>query len=212
MAFFGLKKYHVINLSKCIIFPICFTWMLYFNNFSLTALIYTGLHSSYAILWLLKHFTFPDSSWETDLADFSEFVVYFVVLMVFYDGFLPYLCISNTNNASNLLLFECIVLFVMGTNIMLISDAQKYFCLKYNKGKLINYGMWKYIRQPNYIGEMMTYGSLLLLTRSWISIIILICQWWGLFFPNMRRIDKSLSRYPEWKQYKKNSFSFVDYI
>ena len=34
---------------------------------------------------------------------------------------------------------------------MLVSDCQKYFTLKYKKG-LIQNGMFKYTRNPNYLG------------------------------------------------------------
>ena len=73
--------------------------------------------------------------------------------------------------------------------------------MKYNKGKLITDGMWSYFRQPNYIGEIMLYLSFVLLTQSYYSIFVIFVQW-GMFIANMKRIEKRLSRYPEWENYK----------
>ena len=39
-----------------------------------------------------------------------------------------------------------------------VADAQKYFTLRLKRG-LITDGMYRYIRHPNYLGEMMLYGS-----------------------------------------------------
>ncbi len=39
---------------------------------------------------------------------------------------------------------------------MLVSDAQKYYTLKYKKG-LISDGMFYATRNPNYLGEIMLY-------------------------------------------------------
>lgn len=48
------------------------------------------------------------------------------------------------------------LIYVFGVVIMLLSDSQKYYTLKYKKG-LISDGMMKYTRNPNYLGEVMHY-------------------------------------------------------
>ena len=133
------------------------------------------------------------------------------VLFVIYDGLLPYLCLSNPNEAPKWLIFISIMLFIFGVSIMMAADAQKHFSLKYNKGKLITNGLWKICRQPNYMGEIMLYFGLILLTRSFWAIIVVIVQW-VLFATNMKNIEKRLSRYPEWKKYKSQTFSLTDYF
>jgi steroid 5-alpha reductase family enzyme len=45
---------------------------------------------------------------------------------------------------------------------MIAADAQKYFTLRLQPG-LITHGMFRYIRHPNYLGEMMIYGSFALM-------------------------------------------------
>ncbi len=46
---------------------------------------------------------------------------------------------------------------------MLVSDAQKYYTLKYKKG-LISDGMFYATRNPNYLGEIMLYRIFYVLT------------------------------------------------
>lgn len=43
-------------------------------------------------------------------------------------------------------------------------DAQKYYTLQYKKGLIMD-GMYKYIRSPNYLGEVMIYSSYAILAN-----------------------------------------------
>ena len=84
---------------------------------------------------------------------------------------------------------------------MMVSDCQKYFTLKYRPG-LIENGMFKYIRHPNYLGEMILYASYALMVGHWIPWIILAWIWLGIFVTNMFMKEASLARYSNWKTYK----------
>src|SRR3546814_12138627 len=48
----------------------------------------------------------------------------------------------------------CVSLCIIGSVIMIAADAQKYFTLRVQRG-LITDGMHRYVRHPNYLGEMM---------------------------------------------------------
>ena len=87
---------------------------------------------------------------------------------------------------------------------MVASDAQKYFTLRLRRG-LITDGMFRFIRHPNYLGEIMIYGSLALMTWHWLPLVVLAWVWGGLFVVNMNLKEASMSRYPGWGQYKKRS-------
>ena len=87
---------------------------------------------------------------------------------------------------------------------MMTADCQKYFTLKYHRG-LICEGLFKYIRHPNYLGEVMLYASYALIVQHWVSWAILAWVWIGVFLVNMLQKEASLSRYPEWAEYKKQS-------
>jgi steroid 5-alpha reductase family enzyme len=58
------------------------------------------------------------------------------------------------------------------------------------------------VRHPNYLGEMMLYGSFALLAQHWAPWVVLAWVWLGVFVPNMLRKEASMSRYPEWAAYK----------
>ncbi len=69
-------------------------------------------------------------------------------------------------------------------------------------GSELSNGFFRYVRHPNYLGEMMIYGSFALLSQHWLPWLILAYWWIALFYVNMRMIEKSLSRYPEWESYQ----------
>ena len=87
---------------------------------------------------------------------------------------------------------------------MLVSDAQKYYTLQYKKG-LITDGMFKYIRSPNYLGEVMIYSSYGLVAnvfirysinlQHWIPWIILIYVWVSVFETRIITKEKRMERY-----------------
>jgi protein-S-isoprenylcysteine O-methyltransferase Ste14 len=99
----------------------------------------------------------------------------------------------------------CISLCILGCATMIAADAQKYFTLRVKHG-LITDGMYRYIRHPNYLGEMLIYGSFALMIWYWFVIVVLIWIWGGLFSINMILTEVSLSRYPEWDKYKRRSW------
>ena len=80
-------------------------------------------------------------------------------------------------------------------------DAQKYFTLRLRRG-LITDGMFRYVRHPNYLGEMLIYGALALAVWHWFAALLLTCIWCGLFVVNMVMKEASMSRYAEWPAYR----------
>jgi protein-S-isoprenylcysteine O-methyltransferase Ste14 len=99
----------------------------------------------------------------------------------------------------------CISLCILGCVIMIAADAQKYFTLHLKRG-LITDGMYRYIRHPNYLGEMMLYSSFALMVWHWLPVVVLALVWSGMFAVNMTLKEASLSRYPEWVEYKRRSW------
>jgi protein-S-isoprenylcysteine O-methyltransferase Ste14 len=99
----------------------------------------------------------------------------------------------------------CISLSILGCTVMIASDAQKYFTLRLKRGLITN-GMYRFIRHPNYFGEMMIYSSFALMVWHWLLVMVLAWIWGGLFVVNMTLKEASMSRYPEWAEYKKHSW------
>ena len=201
-----IKMAWPINLHKFSTVLVVAGLMLWFDNFSTAAWIYLALHGTYGFCWLLKHLAFRDPVWETRVT-FGGATVVFLLLLTYWVA--PYLLISNALGPNypvppDWLLALCICLHTLGVVIMMVSDGQKAHTLKYRSG-LISEGMYKHVRHPNYLGEMMIYGSYALLVQHWIPWVILAYWWIFVFLVNMLKIEASLSRYPEWKAYKTRS-------
>ncbi|MEL7010308.1 MAG: hypothetical protein AAGM29_17120, partial [Cyanobacteria bacterium J06588_4] len=60
-------------------------------------------------------------------------------------------------------------------------------------------------RNPNYLGEILIYLGFALLACHWLPLVILGVFAALIFFPNMKKKDESLSRYPEFAAYKERS-------
>jgi hypothetical protein len=78
-----------------------------------------------------------------------------------------------------------------------LCDAQKYFTQRLRRG-LITCAMYHYIRHPNYLGELMLYGSFALMVWHWLPFVVLAWIWGGIFVVNMPLKETSTSRYPRW--------------
>ena len=198
-----IKMAWVINLHKFLVVFVVALLMVQFNNFSTVAWVYLALHGTYSFCWLLKHIAFRDSRWDTKVT-FAGAICLFLMLATYWIA--PYLLISDVLGAnrtapSNILIAFCISLFALGLTLMIASDCQKHFTLKYRRG-LITDGMFHYVRHPNYLGEMMLYTSFALLVQHWIPWVVLAYWWTTIFFVNMLVVESSISRYPEWEAYK----------
>ena len=77
-----------------------------------------------------------------------------------------------------------VIWHTMGVAIMFAADCQKYYTLKVQKG-LITDGMFKYVRHPNYTGEIIIYSSYALILNHWVGWAILLWVWCGLFLINI---------------------------
>ncbi len=198
-----IKLAWVINLHKFLTVFVVALLMIRFNNYSTVAWVYMALHGSYGFCWLLKHIVFRDPKWETRVT-FGGAGATFLFLAAYWVA--PYLLISdvlgpNRPAPSHLLIAFCISLFTVGLMTMFASDCQKRFTLEYRRG-LITEGMFKYVRHPNYLGEMMLYSAYALLVQHWIPWVVLAYFWTTIFLVNMLMIEASISRYPEWEAYK----------
>ncbi len=188
--------------------------MFYYQNFSPAAYIYLALHGGYGVVWLLKDCVFPDPNWQSKIT-LAGGLNAFLFALGWYWVF-GWLLISGVAKAHYPLADDawfalCIFICLFGCVIMIAADAQKYFTLRLQRG-LITDGMFKTIRHPNYLGEMMIYGSFAMLVWHWLPVLVLAFIWLGVFAVNMRMKEKSMARYPEWASYKKRTWWLVPYV
>lgn len=201
----------VINFQKAGTFFFLGALIAYYQNFSITAWIYLALHGSYGLVWILKDVAFPDPNWQKKIT-IGGGINAFVGVLGWYWVF-GWLLISGTVQPDYPLseyawYCLCITLCMLGSVIMIAADAQKFFTLRVKRG-LITDGMHRYVRHPNYLGEMMIYGSFALMVWHWLPVVVLAWVWLGLFAVNMTLKEASMSRYAEWSAYKKRSWWLV---
>lgn len=180
---------------------------------SVSAWVYLALHGSYGLIWLLKDLCFPDPNWQRKITLPSSLYVGLALAMYWSFG---WLLISGTAQPHYPLptpawLCLCISLSMFGSAIMIAADAQKHFTLQLRRG-LITQGMFRYIRHPNYLGEMMIYGGFALLVWHWLPVLVLAYIWGTIFSVNMVMKETSMARYPEWSAYKKRSWWLLPYV
>lgn len=196
-----MKLKYPINLHKGSTAIFVLGLMYYYQNFSIGPWVYLALHGSYGFLWLLKDRMFPDKQWEQVVSvPYGIFV--FLILGLYWIA--PWLLISQRIEPRVEIISAAIVLNMFGVMLHYGSDAQKYFTLKYKSG-LITEGYFSRCRNINYLGELMIYSGFALLTVSWLGFIGIVAFFVGAFIPNMIKKDNSLSRYPEFAAYKKQT-------
>ena len=190
----------------------------YFNAWNnIEAVLYLALHGTYGALWVTKSFIYPDKQWEQKTPLWYGLVIW-TILSIYWIS--PYIIVSGNHfieiNTSfmndTIYLGFLFVIYIIGIFLHFTSDMQKYIYLKHNPGNLITEGMFKSSRNPNYLGELLIYLGFTLIAKDFLPIIGLLTIIVFVWIPNMIRKDKSLSRYENFKDYKKKSKAFFPYI
>lgn len=202
-----LKLAWVINFQKGTTLLFVGLLMVIYQNYSTAAWVYLGLHGSYGLVWLIKHATFPDKRWNVPVT-FGGALLSFVMVLGPY-WLAPYLLISGVLGVGhpqpgNVLIWLAISTHTLGLAVMVAADSQKFYMLKYRPG-LITEGIFKHIRHPNYLGEMLIYASYALLVQHWLPWLVLLWVWGSIFTVNIWLMEASLARFPGWKAYRAQS-------
>lgn len=109
------------------------------------------------------------------------------------------------------------VIVLLATLLEWLSDSTMQKFKKDNPGKIINVGVWKWSRHPNYLGEIMVWFGLYFfhvdafgLTYNIIYPIAMFLMFLVISIPMMER--KLLKKYPEYKKHKKKVAVLVPFI
>ena len=196
-----MKIKYPINAHKGLTAVVVLGMMAYCDNFSTAPWIYLALHGGYGILWLLKDRIYPDKSWEEEVPWVMGMTTFLLLCLYWVSA---WLLISRGVEPPNPVLAAAIFLNILGVFLHFGSDAQKYFTLKYQPG-LITEGFFARTRNTNYLGELLIYNSFALLSLHWLPFVILAGFVASIFVPNILRKDKSLSRYPAFESYQRQS-------
>lgn len=191
-----------INLQKLITVFVIYTMMHWYDNFSLGAWVYLGLHGVYGYTWLIKDLAFPNRVFSKRMTIGALVVLYGGLNLLYWS--LPWLFISRHVEPGGVLLFAAIFMHTLGVAWMAAGDLQKN-CVLRNQPGLITNGVFAYTRNPNYLGEVMIYASYALLAAHWFGWLVIALQFFCLFLPRMLAKDASISRHPGWADYQRQS-------
>lgn len=110
-----------------------------------------------------------------------------------------------------------IILWVWGFYWETVGDIQKYQFKKAGKKGIIQTGLWRYTRHPNYYGEITMWWAIFLIVLEvpygWLSIIspILITTLL-ITFSGIPLLEKKYENDPEFQQYKKKTSVLIPWF
>ena len=173
---------------------------------NLVAWVYLGMHGTYGLLWMLKSRTFPDSSWERPVS-FAYGMTTWIGLSLYWIA--PWLITSQGVHAPPWLLGLSVFVYGFGVLLHFAADMQKHTSLALRPGHLITTGLFARTRNPNYLGELLIYLSFAALAMHWAPLAVVALFLVVVWIPNMRRKDRSLTRYPAFAAYKNRTFMLI---
>jgi protein-S-isoprenylcysteine O-methyltransferase Ste14 len=205
-----LKAKHFIDSHKCSNAPAILLMMWHFDAWSNpTAWVYLALHGTYGFLWTLKSLTFGDRQWEQPTSVGMGLATW-VVLSLYWIA--PWMITSRGIVAPGWYTALAVSIYAFGVFFHFASDMQKHMALALRPGHLLTGGLWSRCRNPNYFGELLIYGGFTMLAMSAVPLGVLALVVAAVWVPNMRKKDRSLSRYPEFAAYEARSSLIIPYV
>ena len=172
-----------------------------------TAWLYLALHGTYGLLWVLKSRIFPDKTWEKPVSWAYGIGVVWGGLSLYWLA--PLLLMARNVHAPAWYLGVCTAMYALGVFTHFASDMQKHTSLQLCPGQLITTGLFARLRNPNYLGVLLIYLGFGLLAMHWPPLLVILLFVTFYWLPDMRRKDRSLSRYPEFEAYRQRTWLFI---
>jgi protein-S-isoprenylcysteine O-methyltransferase Ste14 len=198
---------HFLGVFRILLFGF---WVWHYKNNSMAVWILFAFTFNSGYAWFIKSVYFPDASYEHRITLLGSFSFFFQSALYSLG---PWLLISGTSQPNYPLpdaywLSLCVFINTTGSVLMCAADAQKYFTLRLKSG-LITDGLFKHIRHPNYLGQGLFYIAYGMLAWHWAYTGLLLFVFIALFGTNMAMKEASMSRFPEWAEYKKKTWWLI---
>ncbi len=205
------KLKYFIDSHKAVTGPFILLLIALFDQWeNPTAWAYFALHGTYGVLWNLKSRIFPDKNWEQPRSLWYGVGVAWGGLTFYWLA--PVIIMVEGVQAPAWVLGVCASVYVFGIFLHFASDMQKHTALQLRPGRLITEGLWSRCRNPNYFGELLIYLGFGLLAMHWIPLAVIAAFVVFYWLPQMRKKDRSLSRYPEFAAYKQRTSLFIPFV
>jgi len=200
----------MLEFHKILWLPVSLYMMWKADNDSLRSVLLTGLFGGYGIIWVIKSYTFWDKKFYNEPSSFlSPISLFFANISVGLYLLLPYAASKNTAPLTDIEIICATTLFTIGVFFHYAADSQKFFSLKYCAG-LVTDGLFTRCRNPSYFGEWLIWISFTLIA-GYDKPLLLIPNLWFAFvtIASAFQKDQSLSRYPEFGEWKKKTWLLV---
>ncbi len=214
---------------------VAITSLIYSNSYTLSALVVTIL----VMLWGFRLFFFiglrnwnkPEDfryvdmrkKWKTNIPLKAFFKVFVLQGVLLYIISLPIQLVNLnavpfTNNQSYLVLILGVMLWLIGFYFEAVGDAQMKAFKKdpNNKGKIMQFGLWKYTRHPNYFGETLMWWAVWVVSISGFVLINLVgiigpitITYLLLFVSGVPLLEKKYMDNPLFQEYAKKTSVFI---
>ena len=205
-----VKQKHFIDSHKGATFFVILALIAIYGRWdNVAAFVYLALHGAYGYIWILKSRSFGDTQWEEPcslgrgLALWGGLSMYWIA---------PWLICAHDVRPPAAWIGLCVFVYCFGLFYHYASDMQKDCWLTLNPGHLLTEGLWAKVRNPNYFGELLIYAGFSALAMHWLPLLVLAMFVAGVWLPNMRHKDASLSRYPDFAAYKARSTLFIPHL
>jgi steroid 5-alpha reductase family enzyme len=117
----------------------------------------------------------------------------------------------------NALAYVGIALWVCGFIFESVGDRQldRFLADPTNKGRIMQFGLWKYTRHPNYFGESVMWWGIALVAfgTSTIGAVVFVSPalitYLLLFVSGIPMLEKKWAGNPEWEAYKARTSAFI---
>lgn len=156
-----------INIAKVITIVCLISLAVFYGCHDLRQVLYLCLHISYCLWWLLEQWLFPQRRQHifTEKVGISPLVFTLLFVGVFY-AFPGYLAFINPHPIGYSSVAIALPLYIFGSLINTGADIQK-MTAKTMGATLVSDGVWRLVRHPNYLGDLLRYTSFSVLSGSW---------------------------------------------
>lgn len=165
--------------------------------------------SIYFVRVLFTEFVFLKRgvSW-IEVFSIAPWVLFIFVLLAFA---------GRTNNAAfGAAPMAGVVLFVVGSWMNSFAEYQRHAWKQRpeNRGRLYTDGLFRYSRHPNYLGDLLSFSGLGLLTGRWFTAVIPAIMLCGFVFVNIPVLDMHLREHygPAFDEYAQRTRKLVPFV
>jgi steroid 5-alpha reductase family enzyme len=133
---------------------------------------------------------------------------------------MPLLAAQNGTIPAHLVLFDVlgVVVWAIGSFFESVGDFQ-LFCFKANpgsKGKVMDWGVWRFTRHPNYFGDSAQWWGFYLISASaggwWTIFSPILMTWLLLRVSGVALLEKTLETRPGYKEYMDRTSAFIPWF